>query len=207
MRLSAEQEKLQNEIYLYQNRKWYLQLMNNVADENSDVQQDLLKGIREMVEGGVVFSKSTVRELVSICTDKSKREHFTSKPLQDVFDFLCRQFGVHGEEYDGWLQDNQLPLPPSTKARYEAARQKRLSLFKRELIAKHWRQRFEMMATTKDLHEWLSEDVVDAVMQSVRARDPKSPASTPSRASSSASASASASASRAASTMSLHPPP
>jgi hypothetical protein len=164
MRLKAEEEKLRNEIYLYQNRKWYMELMGKVADQANDDQHDLLRIIREMVEEGVVFNKATVRELVVQCKSLGHlAEQFVTKAIQDVFDFLCAQFGVLGEEYDGWVEDTELPLPPSTLARYEAARQKRIDLFKRDIVAKHWRQRFDMMATTKPLDNWLPHDVVDTV--------------------------------------------
>lgn len=49
--------------------------------------------------------------------------------------------------------------------RYEAARQKRLALFKKDVVARHWRQRFDMLAITKDLSQWLPEDVVDTVLE------------------------------------------
>lgn len=163
MRLRAEQEKLRNEIYLYQNRKWYLALMGKVADQASDEQHDLLRIIREMVEGGVVFSKLTVRELVTECATQYLMDAFVTRPIQDVFDFLCGQFGVLGEEYDGWVEDAGLALPPSTIARYESARQMRLDLFKKDIVAKHMRQRFDMMSTTKPLDSWLPHDIVDTV--------------------------------------------
>ncbi|KAJ1474849.1 hypothetical protein T484DRAFT_1969679 [Baffinella frigidus] len=173
MRVSAEQEKLRNEIYLYQNRKWYSLLMHQVADNSSDEQRELLKKISEMVEGGVI-TKATVRELLNIMSERGKVEHFTSKPIQAVFEFLCEQFGVLGQEYDSWLEDNSLPLPPSTLSRYEAARQKRLQLFQRDLVAKHWRQRFDMLSTTKNLADWLPDDVVDAVIETARQLSPRS---------------------------------
>jgi hypothetical protein len=53
-------------------------------------------------------------------------DSFSSPPIQAVFDFLCEQFGVVGDQYDEWIEENALPLPESTKQRYEAARQKRL---------------------------------------------------------------------------------
>jgi hypothetical protein len=126
MRLNAEQEKRQNEIYLYQNRQWYFQLRHTVQNQTSPEQKQLLAGIREMVEGGVVFDKNTVKDLVALCTEKSKMDSFSSPPIQAVFDFLCEQFGVVGDQYDEWIEENALPLPESTKQRYEAARQKRL---------------------------------------------------------------------------------
>ena len=49
---------------------------------SSHDQRELLKGIKEMVEGGVVFDKNTVRDLLSLCTERSKAESFTSKPIQ-----------------------------------------------------------------------------------------------------------------------------
>ena len=45
---------------------------------------------------------------------KSKAESVTSKALQDVLDFLCERFGVVGDLYDQWVEENALPLPPST---------------------------------------------------------------------------------------------
>ena len=172
MRSKAEEEKLRNEIYLYQNRKWYTELMGKVADQSNDDQHDLLRIIREMVEEGVVFNKATVRELVVQCKSLGHLgEQFVTKAIQDVFDFLCAQFGVLGEEYDGWVEDAELALPPSTLARYEAARQKRINLFRRDIVAKHWRQRFDMMATTKPLDNWLPHDVVDTVRLAHLLRD------------------------------------
>lgn len=41
-------------------------------------------------------------------------------------------------------------------------------------MARHWRQRFDMLATTKVLQEWLPEDVVEAVMESQEASFPHS---------------------------------
>jgi hypothetical protein len=49
---------------------------------SSHDQRELLKVIKEMVEGGVVFDKNTVRDLLSLCTERSKAESFTSKPIQ-----------------------------------------------------------------------------------------------------------------------------
>jgi len=34
--------------------------------------------------------------------------------MQDVLDFLCERFGVVGDLYDQWVEENALPLPPST---------------------------------------------------------------------------------------------
>jgi len=59
-----------------------------------------------MVEGGVVFDKNTVKDLVALCTEKSKMETFASPPIQAVFDFLCEQFGVVGDQYDQWIEEN-----------------------------------------------------------------------------------------------------
>jgi hypothetical protein len=38
------------------------------------------------------------------------------------------------------VEENGLPLPLSTQQRYEAARQKRVALFKKDVVARHWRQ-------------------------------------------------------------------
>ena len=165
MRVSADQEKLQNAIYLYQNRKWYFQLMDKVKGADCVHQKELLRGIKEMVEGGVVFDKNTVRDLIALCTERSKVANFATTPIQDVFDFLCLRFGVTGDQFDQWVEENGLPLPLSTQQRYEAARQKRVALFKKDVVARHWRQRFDMLAITKDLSQWLPEDVVEAVLE------------------------------------------
>jgi hypothetical protein len=34
--------------------------------------------------------------------------------MQDVLNFLCERFGVVGDLYDQWVEENALPLPPST---------------------------------------------------------------------------------------------
>ena len=54
---------------------------------------------------------------------------------------------VIGDEFDQWVEEHALPLPPVTLGRYEAARQKRLDLFKKDVVARHWRQRFDMAHT------------------------------------------------------------
>ena len=59
-----------------------------------------------MVEGGVVFDKSTVKDLVALCTEKSKVDSFATQPIQDVFDFLCERFNVVGDQYDQWVEEN-----------------------------------------------------------------------------------------------------
>ena len=45
---------------------------------------------------------------------KEGGERYKSKPIQDVLDFLCERFGVVGDLYDQWVEENALPLPPST---------------------------------------------------------------------------------------------
>jgi len=47
---------------------------------------------QEMVEGGVVFDKNTVKDLVALCTERTKLDSFASAPIQDVFKFLCKIF-------------------------------------------------------------------------------------------------------------------
>jgi len=54
----------------------------------------------------------------------------------------------------------QLPLPPATIARDERAFQKRNNLFKKETIAKWFRQKAEIMAMTKDLQYWLPPEII-----------------------------------------------
>ena len=54
---------------------------------------------------------------------------------------------VIGDEFDQWVEEHALPLPPATLGRYEAARQKRLDLFKKDVVARHWRQRLDMAHT------------------------------------------------------------
>ena len=39
-------------------------------------------------------------------TEKSKMDSFASAPIQAVFDFLCEQFGVVGDQYDQWIEEN-----------------------------------------------------------------------------------------------------
>ena len=53
---------------------------------------DMLHTHQEMVEGGVVFDKNTVKDLVALCTERTKLDSFASAPIQDVFKFLCKIF-------------------------------------------------------------------------------------------------------------------
>ena len=57
-------------IDLYKNRKWYFQLMGKVGQAHSPEQRQLLLTIREMVEGGVVFDKHTVKDLVALFVEQ-----------------------------------------------------------------------------------------------------------------------------------------
>ena len=60
MRLQAEKEKLMSAIGLYNNRKWYMQLLSTIKQSDSLEQRDLLKTVRDLIESGAGWDKSTV---------------------------------------------------------------------------------------------------------------------------------------------------
>ena len=47
-------------IGLYNNRKWYMQLLSTIKQSDSLEQRDLLKTVRDLIESGAGWDKSTV---------------------------------------------------------------------------------------------------------------------------------------------------
>jgi hypothetical protein len=163
MRLLSERERLQASLRLLQNRRWYHELQQLVQTEgegNGQRELFLLGCIRRLIEEGVVLDGRSVQLLMSLYTQPSMTNDFTSPTVQCILGFLCTKFKVAPAQYDAWLRGMQLPLPPATIARDERAFQKRNNLYKKETIAKWFRQKAEIMAMTKDLQYWLPPEII-----------------------------------------------
>jgi hypothetical protein len=163
MRLLSERERLQASLRLLQNRRWYHELQQLVQIEgegNGQRELFLLGCIRRLIEEGVALDGRSVQLLMSLYTQPSMTKDFTSPTVQCILGFLCTKFKVAPAQYDAWLRGMQLPLPPATIARDEHAFQKRNNLYKKETIAKWFRQKAEIMAMTKDLQYWLPPEII-----------------------------------------------
>ena len=60
--------------------------------------------MRDLIESGALWDKSTVRDLIAMHSEPSMSESFTSEPIQEVFDFLCAKFDIVGDQYDQWVE-------------------------------------------------------------------------------------------------------
>lgn len=163
MRLMSERERLQASLRLLQNRRWYHELQLVVRAEgqgNGQRELFLLGCIRRLIEEGVVLDGSSVKLLMSLYTQPSMSSEFASPTVQCILGFLCEKFKVSPAQYDDWLRGLQLPLPPETIARDQRAYQKRNDMYKKETIAKWFRQKAGIMSMTKDLQYWLPPEII-----------------------------------------------
>jgi hypothetical protein len=160
MRLLSERERLQASLRLLQNRRWYHELQQIVQTEGQGNGQFLLGCVRRLIEEGTVLDGRSVQLLMSLYTQPALSGEFTSPVVQCILGFLCGKFKVDPAQYDAWLRGMQLPLPPATISRDERALQKRHDLYKKETIAKWFRQKAQIMSMTKDLHYWLPPEII-----------------------------------------------